>query len=592
ENVCHCRPSREWGTICAHSVAVGLHFLLGGKTETASTAEKISVQTKSNEPPSKTVATRRLQRSLDQASGEPAELFVIFPPNLTQALDKGKVMLCFEAKWKNGRTPLSALPLSTAFHFSEADARLLDALEMLSPGEIPAMFLLNAASLEELLPALAEHPRLSIGKSEPLRVAREPIRLQFKATLENSGEISFAMSGKNPRGKIVSSGWMFSDSIFQPLPKSAVPIFAALQSAPRCDSPKDQRLQIARHRIPQFLSQEWPALLHSCDIEADFSLEDFSFAPQAPQFILHLAGGLAQLHAQLQCAYGPRIMTPGISAPGETLWLPDPQNVTHYSTRDFVAEQTALSRILRPGFTGPDAQGRYHLAGQNQVLNFFAREFPRLQKEWQVTLEERLQHSTAKNLEWVEPQFQVTSSGVQWFDLNVSFASHGGEKFSSAEIQRLIRSGQSHTQLRNGKIAVIDTGAVEELQEVLLDAAPQQHAQVYRLDNAQAGFVEATLREQNGWKVSAPADWSQRARQQSGQAKIECPPLGDLENVLRPYQKTGVAWMKFLRENNFGGILADEMGLGKTLQALAFVKVGRASRPPEDRRDACPTLVI
>ncbi|MEP6663921.1 MAG: DEAD/DEAH box helicase, partial [Verrucomicrobiota bacterium] len=30
----------------------------------------------------------------------------------------------------------------------------------------------------------------------------------------------------------------------------------------------------------------------------------------------------------------------------------------------------------------------------------------------------------------------------------------------------------------------------------------------------------------------------------------------------------------------------------KTLQALAFVKVGRASRPPEDRRDACPTLVI
>src|SRR5262245_36212249 len=29
ENVCTCRESREWGKICAHSVAVGLHWLAG-----------------------------------------------------------------------------------------------------------------------------------------------------------------------------------------------------------------------------------------------------------------------------------------------------------------------------------------------------------------------------------------------------------------------------------------------------------------------------------------------------------------------------------------------------------------------------------
>ena len=42
--------------------------------------------------------------------------------------------------------------------------------------------------------------------------------------------------------------------------------------------------------------------------------------------------------------------------------------------------------------------------------------------------------------------------------------------------------------------------------------------------------------------------------------------------MLRPYQKQGVAWLHFLRENGFGGILADEMGLGKTLQTLAFLQ--------------------
>ena len=37
ENICTCRASREWGTICAHSVAVGLHHLKppGGESEKA-----------------------------------------------------------------------------------------------------------------------------------------------------------------------------------------------------------------------------------------------------------------------------------------------------------------------------------------------------------------------------------------------------------------------------------------------------------------------------------------------------------------------------------------------------------------------------
>src|SRR5207247_11438239 len=33
ENLCGCRPSRQWGTICAHSVAVGLHHLQLSKAE-------------------------------------------------------------------------------------------------------------------------------------------------------------------------------------------------------------------------------------------------------------------------------------------------------------------------------------------------------------------------------------------------------------------------------------------------------------------------------------------------------------------------------------------------------------------------------
>jgi SNF2 family DNA or RNA helicase len=48
---------------------------------------------------------------------------------------------------------------------------------------------------------------------------------------------------------------------------------------------------------------------------------------------------------------------------------------------------------------------------------------------------------------------------------------------------------------------------------------------------------------------------------------------------LRPYQREGLGWMKFLRDFRFGGCLADDMGLGKTVQVLALLEERRASEP-------------
>lgn len=45
----------------------------------------------------------------------------------------------------------------------------------------------------------------------------------------------------------------------------------------------------------------------------------------------------------------------------------------------------------------------------------------------------------------------------------------------------------------------------------------------------------------------------------------------DFEAELRPYQKEGLAWLRFLADSGMGGILADDMGLGKTVQTLAHV---------------------
>jgi superfamily II DNA or RNA helicase len=569
ENLCTCREAREWGKICAHGVGVGLHWIQQQQPQ-ASAAPAPSRAASVPAPPARKPSA--LQRD---PSGQPAELFIILPPNIDQAIARGKIMLVLEARHDGGHCPLNALPKGRSYAFSGRDNLVIDRLESLANGETPAVLQIPVADFTSLLPAMADHPNITLGKAAGVAVTNTPAKLPFRATLEANGEI--VLSLKSTLSQMVRVGdWAWQKNTFCPL--GLPPALEEVLRAP---------VRVPRSQVPLFLGQFWPALQASGTVEANFKLEDFVLKPQVPRFLLELKGGLAQLSAVLQCAYGARIMTLGVTSASEAVWLPDPDKPTRYSTRDTAAERAALARLQRSGFSGPDSQGKLQLLGQNSVLNFFAREYPKLEREWQVSLEERLERSTQQNLERIEPQFQINSSGVQWFDLGVVFTATGGETFAAADIQRLLLSGQSHTRLKNGRMAVIDTEAVDELQEVLRDCAPTQHGMGYRINSTQAGFVDATLRQHSQWKVQAPSAWRDRAARQSGETKLECPPLSDLDAVLRPYQKDGVAWLRFLRENGFGGILADEMGLGKTVQTLAFARWVREQQPA-----AAPMLIV
>jgi superfamily II DNA or RNA helicase len=604
DNLCTCRASRDDGIICAHSVAVGLHWMRGQAEEKSGRQENRKTGAEAASPvraavvgPAAAPKSARDGIKLRRAeAGELLEIHIIFPPNLADSLARGRAMLVFEGATSRGRMPLNALVKAGPFRLSPADTELLDAAELVSGGDTPGMVQLPAADFVELLPKLAGHPRLNVGRTLPFAVSNTPAGLPLKATLEANGEITIALrpGGKPP---VVFSGGTSAWTLVEPVTRGGPPTLAPLALAPQFRGALQQPLRIPRTQVPLFLSQDWPKLSAGGGVEANFRLEDFELKPQPPKFILNLAGGLAQLTGSLQCAYGPRIMTVGVSAAGEGAFMPDPANPRRYATRDPLAEHNALLRLRNAGFTGPNVQGQWQLVGQERVLAFFAREFPRLEKTWEVSLEERLSHSTQKNLERVTPQFRITPSGQHWFELEVSYGTAGGERFSAAEIQTLLQGGGR--KLKNGKFAIIDTGAVEELQEVILDCAPTQRpggaGTSYRMSAAQAGFLDSALEEQ-GFTFAAPPQWKERVRQQTGEATLVCPPLGQLDEVLRPYQKHGVAWMRFLRENGFGGVLADEMGLGKTLQVLAHVWAGRkaaaGSGPVLPTVVVCPTTLV
>jgi superfamily II DNA or RNA helicase len=270
-------------------------------------------------------------------------------------------------------------------------------------------------------------------------------------------------------------------------------------------------------------------------------------------FHLKLEGSLNHLTAELAVRYGDRTTTLDGRRAG----------------RNAAAESAALDRLLASGFAGPDPRGQFVLKGEPRILAFFARDLPRLEKEWQVEIGARFEHVT-REVERIAPRLEIRSSGENWFDLQFELGTADGARFSAAEIQRLLQSGQTSVRLKNRKVAVFDPAMLDEFAEVLRDCEPQQRQPgLYRIDRRNAAYLAETA-ESQGLNVAADPAWKRLA---GGQGAAPTPiPLGPLEDVLRPYQKQGVYWLNFLSSNGLAGILADEMGLGKTAQAIAFLR--------------------
>jgi SNF2 family DNA or RNA helicase len=274
---------------------------------------------------------------------------------------------------------------------------------------------------------------------------------------------------------------------------------------------------------------------------------------ERPKFYLQVEGSLNYLTARLDAEYSSGRSTLAGSR------FPHP------------AEEAAIERLHKAGFAGPDGKGELVLKGEPRILAFFAGELPRLQREWDVSLGARFDYVT-RDIERIEPKLQIRGSGENWFDLSLELGTSSGETFSAAEIQRLLQSGQSSTRLKNRKVAVFDPSVLDELQQALTDCNPKQlQPGTYRVARAHAGYLDTLAREQNA-KLRADPRWISWTEILRDVSRLPSFALGDLEEVLRPYQKTGVYWLKFLADNGLAGVVADEMGLGKTVQALAFLR--------------------
>ena len=80
-----------------------------------------------------------------------------------------------------------------------------------------------------------------------------------------------------------------------------------------------------------------------------------------------------------------------------------------------------------------------------------------------------------------------------------------------------------------------------------------------------------------------------RAIRQPASTELDSASVG-LRGTLRPYQETGVAWLRFLAKLGLGACLADDMGLGKTIQVLALLLLMK--REDTSERQPAPALLV
>src|SRR5262249_39806328 len=89
ENLCSCRIARESGTICAHSVAVGLALLRPVDPPASGTTIEAPAQ-----PPTEQATGEKFE--LHEDSSPPNTLHLVLPPNFTETWKKGSLSVGIE----------------------------------------------------------------------------------------------------------------------------------------------------------------------------------------------------------------------------------------------------------------------------------------------------------------------------------------------------------------------------------------------------------------------------------------------------------------------------------------------------------------
>ena len=577
EGRCPCAASREHGMLCEHIVALML-----GVMQVYGNAERRALYAQERARAAALAGAKGLIRR--DAAGTPARVMVLLPGDVPGQFAAGRIKVAIRILVQQRPFTPQALPEGT-YAFSPADENLLGILEDIAGGPFPDVMSLPP---RELLSVLRCGRQSWVGLAttrKRLPIVDEPIATALMLEADPEHEAAVLSLSAPPGGHCLADGHLgvwYSAQGVHPLAKVLPPPFQSLYT---------HRETIPRRKLPSFFRTEWPLLCAQLPVaEGSLTPDLFTATPGEPRFRLELSGTPTLVSATARACYGNDWIS--LRAPGEVV-VPDPDDFYHCAVRNPEAERAALERMHQIGFFGGDGASLGNLSGQRAVMNLLGAQVTALRREgWQVALSgpiERFFEEAEVIVPVVTVHDQPGEAGRD-FEITTAYAApRGAIEVTPAEIERALAHGNAFIE-KAGKTALLDIGAIRTLRETLgsCHATAGTRPGASRIAAVHAPYIQAALEKLEGIDFEARPDWRARAAAQNRSRALEPVALGRLEGTLRPYQKEGVYWLRFLEACGFCGILADEMGLGKTLQTLTWLQLPRC----REKAQGLPALIV
>ncbi|MBD3629204.1 SNF2-related protein [Cyclobacterium sp.] len=177
---------------------------------------------------------------------------------------------------------------------------------------------------------------------------------------------------------------------------------------------------------------------------------------------------------------------------------------------------------------------------------------------------------------------------IDWFDVEATVM-FGDVEIPFLKFRKMLMKGKTEIELPNHEIAIIPKSWFVNYGEIF-SFMEEGESEIgnFKLKKHHIALAQE-LEKGNLIQLSL----SERLQKLKDFSTIDDYQLSDyFKGKLRPYQKAGYNWMRFLNEYNFGGCLADDMGLGKTVQTLALLAMEKERSEGTTSLLVMPTSLI
>jgi len=596
ESECPCYANRERGIICTHVIALGL--VIASRQADPEREQKHKEEIRRANRLASINEDLYLKRARPGSPGAaPATVKVVLDPAWMEDVAGDAVKVLCYIRLRDRDIPVDRVPPGTILGLDKNDEALLYVLEDICEGPAKACLALGRRDFMNLLQLLADQTIVDTDDM-PVSIHRQPLQTRLRMDMDPANgnlkvaamtAVPYLPPGEEPFYIVAGNrAWVYGADHFWPVANVLPEPYHEIYQTP---------ITIERHHVLRFLQGELPLLTKHAELDSDITPDLFTVDPATPKFRLEIHGSPASLSAVLHAAYEPLELIAAKPDAREHFAIPDPDDFMRYTARNKNAETDALKLLATLGLRGETGDSLNSIVGSREVLNFLGGSLPALRRRgWQTDLHGRIT-PFFEALPFATPVVKVEQDDRgRWFDVGFDFEDASGASISQAEIHNALRKGDAWVE-RDGQPVLIDTPAVESMLDVFTDcdSTDADAAGRFRLSNLYAPFVKASLDALDGVDIDDTPAWRRQAEQSNRTLQIERTPLPEpLTGILRPYQKDGVDWLRFLESNRFCGLLADEMGLGKTLQTLTWLQLERhhADARQQPSLVVCPTSLV